>query len=217
MIIHRDITQNTPEWKDLRRGKFTASIAGKLLTPTGRQSVSYKEEMGRIIAESMGLQEPEDMDLQTYWMARGTELEAEARRWFTVETEQVVEQVAFIEDGLVGASPDGLIRMRRDADDKLIDQPTQMIGLELKVPKPSTHIKWLLDGDLPKEHKAQCHFTMVLLDAPYQYFMSYSPDLEPLIIKVKRDDYTASMQAAIGNYIAEFSKAHHQITGGEYA
>ena len=208
MHIHSDVRQNTPEWLDLRRGKFTASIAGKLLTPTGRQSVTFKEEIGRIIAESMKLQEPELHDLQTYWMARGTELEAEARRWFTVETGMGVVEVAFIDDGLVGASPDGLLYLPDS------DQPC---GLELKVPKPSTHIKWLLADELPKEHKAQVHFTMCLLGAPVGYFMSYSPDLAPLIIRVKRDDYTASMEAAIGNYIAEFKDAYMTITGGEYA
>jgi hypothetical protein len=209
MQIHRDIAQGTPEWMEMRSGKFTASIAGKLLTPTGRQSVSYKEEMGRVIAESMYLQEPE-ANIETYWMARGTELEAEARRWFTVETGFKIEQVAFVEDGLLGASPDGLF-----CPD--IATPSLLIALELKVPKPSTHIKWLLDGELPKEHIAQVHFTMALLDAPYGYFMSYSPGLAPLIIKVMRSDYTESMKAAMDNYRSEFMKAYVQIKGQDYA
>jgi len=77
MIIHDDVEQGTDEWLELRRGKFTASIASKLITPTGRPSKQYKGEIGRIIAESMGWQEPEPF-VQTYWMERGTELEAEA-------------------------------------------------------------------------------------------------------------------------------------------
>jgi hypothetical protein len=200
--------QGSDEWLDVRRGKFTASIASKLLTQTGKLSTQWHGEVGRIIAEHMGIQEPEPY-MSTVWMERGTDLEAEARLWFTVETHLDVEEVGFIEgnSGMMGASPDGLIKLPLGE---------QRIPLELKVPKPSTHIGWLLKGGLPAEHKQQVHFTMVLMDAPYAYFQSYSPDLEPLIVKVERDDYTEQMRAAMEFYCGEFKAAYKRITGREY-
>jgi hypothetical protein len=210
VIIHDVVEQGSEEWLDLRRGKFTASIASKLLTPTGKVSSQFKGEIGRIIAESLGLQDPEPF-METYWMARGTDLEGEARDWFSVETDYPVEQVGFVESDshLVGFSPDGVM-----VHDPL--KPT-FIWLELKVPKPSTHVKWLINGVLPSEHTGQVHFSMAVSGAPFGYFMSYNPDLQPLIVRVERDDYTEKMVDAIAVYENEFKWAFNLITGAEHA
>jgi hypothetical protein len=204
MIIHDVVEQGTDEWLDLRKGKFTASIAKKLLTPTGKVSSQFRGEMGRIIAETLNLQPPEP-HIETYWMARGSELEAEARAWFTVDTGHHVMEVGFIESDshLVGVSPDGIVG----------DASTDIIPLELKVPKPSTHITWLIKGELPPEHLGQVHFAMAVTGAPFAYFMSYNPDITPLIIKVERDDYTEKMVNAIEVYEAEFKWSLNSIIG----
>ena len=208
MIIH-DMKQRTPEWYAVRAGKLTGSIASKLVTPTGRLSTQYKSEIGRIIAEKMDWQEPEE-GIETAWMTRGSELEHEARCWFTVETGLKVKEVGFIEsdDGMTGFSPDGLA-----------DHPkmASIIPVELKVPKPSTHIRWLLDDELPVEHRAQVHFGMVITDAPVAYFMSYAQHCRPLILEVERDEYTDTMSSAIHKYIVEFEDAFKNITGVDYA
>jgi hypothetical protein len=208
VIVHDVLEQGTDEWLDIRRGKFTASIASKLLTPTGKVSTQYKAEMGRIIAETLNMQPPEPF-VETYWMARGTELEEEARSWFSVETGYEVGQVGFIESdsNLVGVSPDGTIEVPYG------NEQFHLIPLELKVPKPSTHISWLLMGCLPKEHTQQVHFSMAVTGAPYAYFMSYNPDIDPLIIRVERDDYTEKMVAAIAVYEAEFKWSLNRIIG----
>jgi hypothetical protein len=213
MIIHDLLEQGTDEWLDVRRGKFTASIASKLLTPTGKVSVQYKGEMGRIIAETLNLQPPEP-HMETYWMARGSELEEEARDWFTVDTGHEVSEVGFIESdsNLVGVSPDGLI-YEFDYDDYGNLEDEFKIPLELKVPKPSTHISWLLNGVLPPAHIQQVHFSMAVTGAPFAYFMSYNPDIDPLIIKVERDDYTEKMVNAIAVYEAEFKWSLNRIIG----
>jgi hypothetical protein len=219
MIIHDKVEQGTDEWLALRKGKFTASIASKLLTPTGKVSVSYKDEMGRIIAETLGLQPPEP-HIETYWMARGSELEAQARKWFTVDTGFDVEEVGFIESDshLIGVSPDGVINAYpTDEDGNPVPDGEgvvlDLIPLELKVPKPSTHISWLIQGVLPKAHIQQVHFSMAVTGAPYAYFMSYSPDIEPIILRVERDDYTEKMVNAIEVYEADFKWSFNRIMG----
>jgi hypothetical protein len=199
------IEQRTPEWDALRRGKFTASMASKLVTPTGKPSLQYRGEIARIIAEARGLQEPEFIR-PTYWMERGINLEAEARAWFEVETDLKIEDVGFVSDegGVVGASPDGLI--------KLYDGDTfGFIPLELKCPKPSTHVGYLLDGGIPTEHIAQVHFQIALCEAPYGYFCSYNPNIAPLILRVDRNEYTKTMEDGIVKYAEEFKSAVAKI------
>ena len=197
MKIH-DIDQRTPEWDALRAGRLTASLASKLVTPTGKASTQYKGEIARIIAERMGLQEPEFLK-PTYWMERGVQMEEEARKWFELETDFDTLPVGFITDDsdYIGASPDALIGMK--------------IPLELKVPKPSTHIKWLLEGGLPKDHIAQVHFQMVLCESDVAYFSSYCPDVRPLIVRVEWSKYTDLMKDKIEVYKSEFEDAWEEV------
>ena len=196
MIIHT-MDQRTPEWDEVRRGKITASVASKMVTPTGKPSTQAKSFIGQILAEELGLQEPESF-VNTEWMDRGVDLEDESRLWFQVETGLKVEQCGFIEsdDGLSGFSPDGIIHIE-----------TCSIPLELKCPKPSTHIGYLIDGTLPSTYLAQCHFAMVIAEAPYMYFMSYCPGLKPLIIKLERDDYTLAVEVALEKFIKDLTAA----------
>ena len=211
--IFHDVEQRTPEWDVLRAGKLTASMAKKLVTPTGKASTQYRAEIARIIAERMGLQEPEFIK-PTYWMERGVNLEAQAQAWFEVETDLEVEQVGFVsdEDGLVGASPDGII-YDPHLTEGVLDVDFYKIPLELKCPKPSTHLQYLIEGGMPKEHIAQVHYQIALCNAPYGYFCSYNPDVRPLILRVDRDDYTKTMEEGIKKYKAEFIAALKSIEG----
>ena len=196
-----DIEQRTPEWDALRAGKLTASMGKKLVTPTGKASTQYKGEIARIIAEHMGLQPPEFIK-PTYWMERGVNLEPQAKAWFEIETDLDVEEIGFVSDesGLVGASPDGMIKCY-DGD------KFPYVPLELKCPKPSTHIQYLLEGVMPKDHIAQVHFQMVLCGVKQAWFSSYSPDIAPLIVRVTWSDYTDTMVKAIEAYTAEYTRA----------
>lgn len=183
--------QGTPEWDDLRRGKITASVAQKMITEKGAISVQAKPFIGRLLAEELGLQEPEPIK-PSYWMERGVEVEPQARGFFAVETGLHVETCAFIEsdDGLSGFSPDGFVW------DKKV-----LIPLEIKCPSAAVHIGYLLDGVLP--YKQQCHFAMVISLAPYMHFMSYHPDLKPFILKVGWDEYTIKVSNALDDFKAK--------------
>ena len=206
MIVH-NMEQRSDAWNAIRTGKITASVAAKMITPTGKPSTQAKPFIGQILAEQMGLQEPTDIP-QTEWVERGVEIEDEARKWFQVETGLRVEEVGFVEsdDHLSGFSPDGWVQ---DFADGVGDF---FIPLELKVPKPSTHIGYLIDGELPSTYKAQCHFAMVIAEAPYMYFMSYCPGLKPLIIKVERDEYTLAVEVALEVFIKDLIAAKEMIS-----
>lgn len=199
--------QYSDEWWELRSGRFTASQASKLLTPTGKVSTQYKPELGRLIAEMVGLQEPERSEFSTEWMDRGSDLEAEARRWLAVSENLDLEEVGMVTDGskVIGASPDAIHHN---------PAAFEIIPCEIKVPKPGTHIRWLLDGGLPKEHKQQVHFQIAVCGSSGGFFMSYHPELEPLIVWVEADEYTDAMADAIETFKQDYEKAFRRIVGG---
>lgn len=202
MKIHK-MEQRSDEWDLIRSGKVTGSVAKKLVTPTGKRSIQYKSEIGRIIAEHNGWQEPEFVQ-PTYWMDRGINLEPDARAWFQVETGLRVIECGFIEhdSGMAGFSPDGYV-----IEDDII------IPVELKTPKPSTHVTWVLEGGLPKDHLGQCHFALAVSEAPYMYFESYCPNTAPMVMKVERSDYTDTMKDALDSFIEELKSAHKKFVG----
>jgi len=191
--------QGTSEWDDLRRGKITASVAAKMITEKGAISTQAKPFVGKLIAEDLGIQEPEK-NMSSYWMERGIEMESQARGFFHVSTGLHVEQCAFIEsdDGLSGFSPDGYTM---DTED--------VIPIELKCPSPAVHIGYLLENKLP--YKQQCHFAMVIADAPHMYFMSYHPDLPEFLLKVERDEYTEKVSQALEAFKLDMIKAKELI------
>lgn len=216
MITHREMKQGSAEWLALHSGRMTGSIASKLMTPTGRPSTQYRQEIARIIAERKGWQAPKQFD-GTEWTMRGLDMESEARLWFSIETGLSVEQVGFVEsdDHLVGFSPDGLVTITTDTPDWITEivAPGDQVPLELKVPMPSTHIRWLLDNELPGDHIAQVHFAMAVSGAPACFFMSYNEDVRPLLLLEKRNNLTQTMEMVIDTYKEEFTKSYTLITG----
>ena len=169
MIFH-DIEQGTQEWLDLRRGKFTASTFKDLFmkeTTQGYQDAIYKVAFERMTNES-----PESFT--SNWMERGTELEPEAKEWYELETYNKVHNGGFFEyNDWIGASPDGLI-----GDGGLI---------EIKCPKFSTIMDYLLKKELPKTYYYQVHGQLLVTDRKWCDFVAYHPKFKNLIIRVERD------------------------------
>jgi len=201
MIIHK-MEQYSPEWWEIRKGIPTASRASDLITAkTGVLSASAGPYINELIADRLGLGEPPKDP--TEWMIRGTELEPEARRFFTFETGLPVREVGFItnDDGTAGASPDSLVLVDEN------DTTRFRAGLEIKCPMAKTHIGYLLNGGLADYYKQQVHFSLALTGLDVWYWMSYHPELEPLIVPVKRDDYTVKVEQAIAGFIADHKRA----------
>ena len=175
MKIH-DFEQGTPEWSEARKSIPTASNFGKIVTATGKASSSASTYMNECLAEWMGA---ETEQFETEWMIRGRELEPEARKFFEFDQDLEVSQVGFVttDDGMIGCSPDGLIYK----NDKLVS------GLEIKCPKASTHIGYMLKGGLPDTYKQQVYGSMWVTGCKEWFFMSYHPELPPFITKVEWD------------------------------
>jgi len=203
MIIQR-MDQYCTEWWDARRGLPTASCADKILTPTGKLSAQSRQYMNELLADRLGFGD-EPME-PTEWMLRGIELEPEARGFYELLTGHAVTQVGFItnDDATAGCSPDGIIELPGCG-------PHGMKGWEVKAPKASTHIGYLLGGGLPDYYKPQVHFSMAVTGLKEWVFMSYYPGMDPLIVPVQWDEYTETITRAIDDFVANLQAAQARL------
>lgn len=183
-----ECTQGSDEWLDARLGIVTASELDALISPLwkARTGEGVKTYLAKKIAERW-----RGAPLNTYHggsMEQGSLREDEAFSWYELDQDVTVRKVGFIlaDDGKIGCSPDGLM------DDG---------GLEIKCPEPHTHVGWLLDGELPAEHRAQVHGGMLVTGLPRWRFMSYCRGFPPLLLTIESDPV---VQKAIRDAVAVF-------------
>ncbi len=196
MIVH-DCPQYSDEWWALKRGVPSMSNCGKIITPkTAKLSTQSRQYMYELIAEPVSLEDEEAFE-PTDWMLRGIELEEEAASWYEMKHNCDLPQVGFITNdaGTLGCSPDRLTRPR---------------GIEIKCPKASTHVGYMLNGGLPDYYKPQVHGSMFITGLPWM-FISYHPDFDPLVVSVEPDDYTELVGKALAQFVKELSAARGQL------
>ncbi len=68
------------------------------------------------------------------------------------------------------------------------DRVFEKSGLEIKSPSHAVHMKYLIKNEVPPEYWGQVQFTMHVMGCDSWDFMSYHPDLPPLILCVGRDE-----------------------------
>ncbi len=196
-----NVEQGTEEWFNARKGVPTASAFSKIVTPAkGGKSASSKTYMYELLSEKLGAET--EAGFSSEWMERGIELEEMARSLFELETGLLVEEVGMIktDDGFIGCSPDGLI-----GEDG---------GIEIKCPKASTHVEYMIEGVLPLKYKTQVMGSLMVSERDYWYFMSYHPDLEPFILKVERDEeFIAKMKSHIDDFVKELNEKYDKVVG----
>lgn len=170
MIIH-DVIQGTDEWHELRRGKFTASTFSDLFM--AKSTKGYNNLISQVVFERLTGESPESFEND--WMARGKELEGEAREQYELETFNKVEPVGFVEmSEWVGCSPDGFVGTE---------------GLvQIKCPKYSTLIDYLLSGSVPKDYMIQMQGEMWVTGRKWCDFFVYHPKLKPMLKRVTPDE-----------------------------
>ena len=121
--------------------------------------------------------DPDSNTFSTYWVDRGILMEEEARNWYEFDQDIEVDLIGLVRgEGNLAFSPDGFVG------------GAGMV--EFKCPKPSTHIKYLMDGGLPDEYKAQVHGGLVVCEREWCDFVSYCPGIKPLVVRVEPDEFT---------------------------
>lgn len=191
------IEQGSSEWLHARCGCVTASRIADVITKlkkggycAGRKAYKY-EVLTEILTGSTfpHFVSPE--------MQFGTESEPLARTAYEMAKEVEVEKIGYVKHLTIaraGASPDGLV-----GDDGLV---------EIKVPKSSTHLEYMLSGEIPTEYAAQMMWQMACSGRQWVDFVSHDPWLPQefgLFIKRlhRNDEIIAGMEAEVRLFLAE--------------
>jgi putative phage-type endonuclease len=187
-VIILNCEQCSPEWFQARVGIPSASKFDKLITPTGKASTQAETYRRELLAEWVTGEKTKLY--QNEWMLRGIELEPEARDYYQFATGKEVQQIglAYLDERkLVSCSPDGLL------DDG---------GVEIKCPAPGTHVSYLLDNKIPTGYIPQVQGSMYICEREWWDFVSYCPGIEPMTIRVKRDEkWIAAFKPILDSFI----------------
>lgn len=171
-------TQGSQAWHANRAGRVTASEVYKvLMDPKTETRSGY---MAQIISEIL-TGEPNMEGFCNPYMERGTAEEPAARDAYAVRNNVWIDQVGFVIHPTIaraGSSPDGLV-----GEDG---------GVEIKVPKPSNHIAYMIGGQLPKKYEPQVMFNLACTEREWYDFVSFDPGLptrhQLFIKRVYRDE-----------------------------
>jgi len=195
-VIRYDFAQGTEEWKRARLGVVTGSgfkmlLTNKTLKPS-EQAAAY---MARLVAETL-IGEPIE-EPGSAFMDRGTEMEPDARSWYSFHRDVDVDQVGFIttDDGRVGCSPDGLV-----GEDG---------GLELKCPAAHTHTAYAMDPDsLALDYRGQVQAGLYVTGRSWWDIVSYNPVIEPVLVRVYPDEaYRKALVPVLEKFLADMDAA----------
>lgn len=142
MKIH-DFEQGSDEWKNIRKGKLTASHACEI----GNCGKGLDSYVLALLAEKHSSGEVDFSNKET---ERGNELEDSARSMYELENGVEIEQVGFVEhDEFTGCSPDGFIG--------------EDCGVEIKCPNDLNYFKLLVAGEKEIDSKYLWQIQMNLL------------------------------------------------------
>lgn len=154
--------QGTEEWKLARLGKVTASRVSAARAKKG--TAARADYIADIITERLT-----GSPIESYtnaYMEWGTANEPLARAAYEIKTGIWVEQVAIVNHPTIpnfAASPDGLVWT-----DGL---------LEIKCPKTSTHLGWMMKGEPSSDHKHQMLAQLACTGREWVDFVSFDPRL----------------------------------------
>lgn len=197
--------QGSESWWNLHRGVPTASSFNRIITPKkAKVSAGADDLICELIAQraTIGSIAP-PQGYASHAMQNGIDTEAEARRWYEMDRGIDVQQVGFClsDDERFGCSPDALVGEEG--------------GLELKCPMLKTHVAYLRDGVLPAEYKPQVHGCLIVTGRPWWDFLSYAPGLDPLLVRVTPDDYTAKLRECLEAFWKKYETVRAKIEARE--
>ena len=153
--------QGTEEWLKKRLGKITGSTIHKIMSAKENSSTRSKLLQDLILERLSG---SPAKNIVTGPMARGLELESEARQAYEIK-KQKVTLTGFIDHPTIkeaGASPDGLI-----GDDGLI---------EIKCLNIKNHNEIVQKKFLPKQYNLQIQFQLACTKRAWCDFVAYHPE-----------------------------------------
>ena len=206
--------QGSADWFDVRAGRVTASNVWKVMDYLNQTEAEKKAGIRRESAQRANYraeliagiltgqaQEHYVSDAMLWGQAQETLAATE----YELQTDADVSAVGFVYHPSIdraGASPDRLV-----GKDGL---------LEIKNPNTTTHLKWLLAGVVPEEHKPQMYFQMRCTERDWCDFMSFDSRLEPryqkFIVRLHADEAAMdAIDAEVIKFLAEVDAVIEQL------
>lgn len=215
MTLHElpDLVQGSDEWHAARRGIVTASVVGKLLTPTLKvaDNDTSRAVTASLVAERItGWTEETGM---TPDMWRGVEHEPIARDAYNAHNYLQAVEVGFMrrdEDGwTLGYSPDGVV-----GADGLI---------EIKCPRAKAHLSTILAADVPAHYMAQLQAGLLVSGRTWIDYVSFVAGMPLFAKRVLPDpEWQEAIVAAVSKFettaaemVAAYDKASKQLPATE--
>ena len=208
-----DCEQGSEEWFKARTAVITASMFGecrKILKSgknKGEHSAEAKKYAFKLAIERISGELLSEDKFETWEMRRGRELEPDARLLHEQKKEILVEQAGFIltDDGVFGASVDGLIDTNGMSEYKCFVSPSSLMPI-------------LLDRDIDACID-QVQGGMWVTGREYAHFILYCPALKSIdrhltIIEVERDDnYIEELEVDLFKFNALVNSYEEKLKG----
>lgn len=195
--------QYSDEYWEKRRGVPTASEFGNIIMPKRAEySTASMTYACQLVAERFDNYYGQQDEYVSAAMKNGTIMEPHVRRFYEFHRDAEVTEVGFCltDDGRFGCSPDGLI-----GDDG---------GAEIKAPTPAIQVRYLADGVLPEKYKPQVHASLWITGRDWWDFLSYSPGLPELLIRVTPDEYTKKLAECAERFWDDYQALYAKIVAG---
>ena len=184
--IWPELEQGSESWLQARRGIPTASVVGKLITPTLGVASNETSRGVTLTLAAERITGYVEYVHPSFDMQRGTEDEPVARDLYA-EHFAPVEEIGFMVRDFggfrIGYSPDGLV-----STDGLI---------EIKSRNTKVHLKTILAGKPPTENLAQLYVGLLVSGRDYIDYCSFSPGLPFWVKRIYPDpDWFAAILTA---------------------
>jgi putative phage-type endonuclease len=197
-----NVEQGSEEWFQVRAGRVTGGEAAAVMA--GKDTATRKDYRLKLAVERM-TGKPEIDDYSNRYMRHGQETEPMARLAVEMRMKVLVRETGFLRHTslLIGASLDG------DIDDFAKT-------IEIKCPKPTTHVDYLQAGRLPAVYRWQVVHGLLVSGAQSCIFASYCPGLpdglQLFCIEVHAKDLPLEeYETALKAFLKEVDDTHEQL------
>lgn len=202
-MIRLDCAQGSDEWLQARLAIPTASQYHRIITPkTGKLSSQAEGYAYELLAEEL-LGHPID-ESSSDFMTRGSALEKGAIDFYEFQNDVNTERVGFImrDDRLTGCSPDRLV-----GEDG---------GIEIKCPSAKVHVGYMLGQDADA-YRCQVQGALWITGRAWWDWLSYNPELAPVLIRFDRDEaFIAKLAATVDQFIGYLDECRLKLVAGGY-
>lgn len=210
MTLHilAELEQGSEEWHDQRRGMVTASVVGKLITPSTIKPASNDES--RALTRLLTAERITGYTDPTYRnddMWRGVVEEPRAREKYSEHYAEAVECGFMVRDDWgfdLGYSPDGLV-----GKDGLI---------EVKAPRAKEHLRTILADEVPANYMPQLQCGLLVSGRDWIDYVSFCGGMPMWVKRVTADErWHEAIVAAVEVFevaAAEMVAAYQEATKG---